>query len=80
MTAALHEALKRVEALAAQADAEEAAQMVAALRALAERIEMERRWEETFATPESIAWMREMEAEVDRAIAEGLTEEGGFAR
>jgi hypothetical protein len=80
MPAAIKEALARIETLAEGLDPEQQAYALEALSELAERLEHDRKWDELLATPESQAFLEQLSANVNEAIARGEVEEGGWTR
>jgi hypothetical protein len=80
MTTALQQALQQITALTEALDPEEQARAAEKLQALADELQREREWDALLATPESQAFLAELSAGVDEAIAKGEIEEGGWTR
>ncbi|GEM_PF-663007 len=78
MTEALKEVVEQIQYLAGQLGPEEQDVVAQALLERLKELEEEREWDALVSTPKSQAFLEKLSAEIDRKIAAGEFEEGGW--
>lgn len=78
MTEALKEVVEQIQHLAEQLNPAEQETFAHALKQKLAELEEEREWDALVSTPASQAFLERLSAEIDRKIAVGEFEEGGW--